>query len=151
MPPGPVEPETSSLWMDLFALDSVILIIVTCNCLPFSYSRSIFRRLISWQVLKIVLGNLQIWKFPGGGYPQTPLQGSWLLHSRKCPRYKKPATALLNLLSGRQVTFSKASTSLTANGFTSVERSLSLYRCIRYLYLIYCSIVYLMNPLVLAS
>ena len=48
--PGTVEPNTSSLLMDLFSLDSVILIMVTCNCLPFSYSRSIFRRHISWQV-----------------------------------------------------------------------------------------------------
>ena len=46
--PSPVEPDKSSLWMDLFSLDSVILVIVTCNnCLPFSYSRSIFRRHIS--------------------------------------------------------------------------------------------------------
>ena len=30
--------DTLSLWMDLFSLDSVILIIVTCNCLTFSYS-----------------------------------------------------------------------------------------------------------------
>ena len=36
LPPGPVELDTSSLWMDLFSLDSVILISVTCNCLPFS-------------------------------------------------------------------------------------------------------------------
>ena len=35
--PGPIEPDKSSLWMDLFSLDSVILIMVTCNCLPFSY------------------------------------------------------------------------------------------------------------------
>ena len=42
-PRGPVEPDTLSLWMDLLSLDSVILIIVTCNCLPFSYSRPIFR------------------------------------------------------------------------------------------------------------
>ena len=42
-PRGPVEPDTLSLRMDLFSLDSVILIIVTCNCLPFSYSRPIFR------------------------------------------------------------------------------------------------------------
>ena len=40
---GPVEPDKSSLLIDLFSLDSVILIIVTCNCLPFHYSRSIFR------------------------------------------------------------------------------------------------------------
>ena len=31
--PGPIEPEKSSLWMDLLSLDSV----VTCNCLPFSW------------------------------------------------------------------------------------------------------------------
>ena len=39
VPPGPVEPDKSSLWMDLFSLDSVILIVVTCNyyCLPFSF------------------------------------------------------------------------------------------------------------------
>ena len=37
-PLAPVELDTSSLWMDLFSLDSVILIIVTCNCFPFSYS-----------------------------------------------------------------------------------------------------------------
>ena len=59
-PRGPVEPDTLSLWMDLLYLDSVnrsifrthfttsaensvILVIVTCNCLPFSYWRSIFR------------------------------------------------------------------------------------------------------------
>ena len=35
--PGPVEPDTSSLWMDSFSLDSVVLIIETCNRLPFSY------------------------------------------------------------------------------------------------------------------
>ena len=35
--PGPIDPDKLSLWMDLFSLDSVILIIVTCNCLPFSY------------------------------------------------------------------------------------------------------------------
>ena len=44
-PSGPVVPDTSSLWMDLFSLG--VLIIVTCNCLPFSYARSIFRRHIS--------------------------------------------------------------------------------------------------------
>ena len=42
-PRGPVEPDTLSLWMDLFYLDSVILIIVTRNCLAFSYSRPIFQ------------------------------------------------------------------------------------------------------------
>ena len=158
--------------MDLFSLDSIILIIVICNCLPFSSSRSIFRRHIfmtiiliiivlsftnrlsctslylslktsfvysnlfsfsqteevwinetclkakikasawktirktqydnhedyfqvfrgfskksypeisSWQVLKIAFRSLQIWKLSGGGYTQTPLQGSCLPHSR---------------------------------------------------------------------
>ena len=43
-PPGPFEPEKSSLWMYLFCLDSVILIVVTCNnCLPFSNWRHLYR------------------------------------------------------------------------------------------------------------
>ena len=75
-PAGPVKPDKLSLWMDLFSLDSVILTVMTCDCLPFSYSRSIFRRQSSWQVLKIAFRRLKIWKFSGGGYPQTPLQGS---------------------------------------------------------------------------
>ena len=29
-------PDKSSLWMDMFSLDSVILIVVTCNCLPWA-------------------------------------------------------------------------------------------------------------------
>ena len=66
------------LWMDLFSLDSVILIIVTCNCLPFSSSRLIFRRHISWQVLKIAFRSLQIWKLSRRGYPQDP--STWLVH-----------------------------------------------------------------------
>ena len=79
--------------MDLFSLDSVILIIVTCNCLPFSYSRSIFRRHISWQVLKIAFRSLQIWKLSRRGYPQDP--STRLLHWTLAimpphPRYKKP-------------------------------------------------------------
>ena len=45
VPPGPVEPDKSSLWMDLFSLDSVIFVKVTCNCLPFSYWRSIFSKI----------------------------------------------------------------------------------------------------------
>ena len=99
-PTGPVELDTLSLWMDLFSLDSVILIIVTCNCFPFSYSRSMFRRHISWQVLKIAFQNLQIWNFPGEGYPQTPYK----VHAfgtrdnaPPSPRYKKP-TALKSLI-----------------------------------------------------
>ena len=43
-------PDKSSLWMDMFSLDSVILIVVTCNCLPFSYSRSILP-LFTWTIL----------------------------------------------------------------------------------------------------
>ena len=44
--------------------------------LPFhTYSRSTFQRKMSWQVLKIAFRSLQIWKFYGGGYPQTALQG----------------------------------------------------------------------------
>ena len=93
-PTGPVEPDTLSLWMGLFSLDSVILIIVTCNCFPFSYSRSMFRRHISWQVLKIAFQSVQIWKFSGEGYPQTPYK----VHAfgtrdnaPPSPRYKKPS------------------------------------------------------------
>ena len=75
--------------MELFSLDSVILIIVTCNCLPFSGSRSIFRRHISWQVLKIAFRGPQTWNFSGGGHPETPptrLVPSALAIMR--PRYK---------------------------------------------------------------
>ena len=45
---------------------------MTCNCLPFSGSRSIFRRHISWKMLKRAFQSLQIWKFSWGGYPQLP-------------------------------------------------------------------------------
>ena len=75
--------------MELFSLDSVILIIVTCNCLPFSGSRSIFRRHVSWQVLKIAFLGPQTWNFSGGGHPETPptrLVPSALAIMR--PRYK---------------------------------------------------------------
>ena len=39
-PLGSVETDKSSVWMDLFSLVSVILIVVTCNCLPFSRPRN---------------------------------------------------------------------------------------------------------------
>ena len=39
-PHGSIEPEKSSLWMDLFSLVSVILIVVTCNYLLFSWPRN---------------------------------------------------------------------------------------------------------------
>ena len=38
--PGPVEPDKTTLWINLFFLDSVILIVVTCNCLPFPWPRN---------------------------------------------------------------------------------------------------------------
>ena len=39
-PRPPVEPDKSSLWVNLSSLDSVILFVLTCNCLPFSYFHS---------------------------------------------------------------------------------------------------------------
>ena len=39
LPTGTVEPDKSSLWMDLFPLDWVILIVVTCICFQFSRGR----------------------------------------------------------------------------------------------------------------
>ena len=74
-PRGPVEPDTLSLWMDLFSLDSVILIIVTCNCLPFSYSRPIFRTHFMTSAENSVSEPPNL-KILCGGYPQAPLQGS---------------------------------------------------------------------------
>ena len=38
--PGPVEPDKSSLPMDLFSLHSVIWLVVTCTCMPFSWPRN---------------------------------------------------------------------------------------------------------------
>ena len=58
--------------MDLFSLDSVILIIVTCNCLPFSYSRSNFSDTYVMTSAESSVSeppNLTIFQ---GGYPQTP-------------------------------------------------------------------------------
>ena len=37
--PRTVEPDKPSLWVDLFSLESVILIVVTCICFPFSWGR----------------------------------------------------------------------------------------------------------------
>ena len=73
--------------------------IITCNHwkhLPFhTYSRSISRTHISWKVLKIALRGLQIWKFSGGGYHQSPVQGfhePWALAIMPpASRYKKPS------------------------------------------------------------
>ena len=41
--PGPIESGTSSLWMDLYSLDSVSLIIVTCNVCHFHMQAQYFR------------------------------------------------------------------------------------------------------------
>ena len=38
-PLGTVEPDKSSLWVDLFSLDSIILIVVTCICFLFPWGR----------------------------------------------------------------------------------------------------------------
>ena len=43
LPPGPVELDKLSLWMGSSSLEtvkSVILIVVTCNCLPFLWPRN---------------------------------------------------------------------------------------------------------------
>ena len=90
-PLGPVEIDTSILWMDLFSLDSVSLIIVIFNCLPFSYSRSIFRRHISWQVLKIAFRSLQIENFLGEDTPRPPYKVRAFGTRDNLPRYKKPS------------------------------------------------------------
>ena len=73
-PPPPPPPLTcpQTCWARHIKLESVILITVTGNCLPFSYSRSIFRRHLSWKVLKIAFRSLQIWEFSGGEYPRPP-------------------------------------------------------------------------------
>ena len=95
LPPGPVEADKSCLWMDLFSLDSVILVIVKCNCLPFSCSRSLFRRHILWQVLKITFRSLQIWKFSEGIPPDPPtglvLSSLAIMPPPPHPRYKRPS------------------------------------------------------------
>ena len=89
-----------SLWMDLLSLGSVVLIIVTCNCLPFSYSMSIFRRHISRQVLKIAFQSLQFWKssLPD---PSTRFVPSAL--AIMSSRYKNLATALIQVCRGGRV------------------------------------------------
>ena len=81
--------------MELSSLESVIsviLIIVTCNCLPFSYSRSIFRTHLSWQVLKIAFRSLQIWEFSGGGdAPDLPTRLVPSVLAIMAPCCKKPS------------------------------------------------------------
>ena len=71
------------LWMDLFSVDS-ILVIVTCNCLPFSYSRWFFSEtylVTSAENNVLDPPNLKFFFFLGGGGDrQTPLQGSCFRH-----------------------------------------------------------------------
>ena len=61
--------DRSSLWMDLFSLDS-ILVIVTCNCLPFSYSRWFFSETYLVTSAEITFWILQIF-LVGGGPPDA--------------------------------------------------------------------------------
>ena len=68
--------DRSSLWMDLFSLDS-ILVIVTCNCLPFSYLRWFFSEtylVTSAENNVLDPPNLKIFFFFwGGGEPPDAL------------------------------------------------------------------------------
>ena len=72
--PGPVEPDTSSLWMELFSLDSVILIKVTFSLFEVDFSETYLMTSAENSVSEPP--NLK--KF----IPQTPLQGSCLRHSK---------------------------------------------------------------------
>ena len=74
-PPGPVELDKSSLWMDLFSLDSVFLVIVTCNncyVCNFHIRDRFFGDISHDKCWKKTFQSLQIWNFSWGGYPQTP-------------------------------------------------------------------------------
>ena len=78
--PGPVEPDKSSLWMDLLSLEPVIFVKVTCNCLPFSYLRPIFS-----ETYLMTSAENNVWEPPNlkmfwGRILPDPLQGSYLLH-----------------------------------------------------------------------
>ena len=78
--------------MDLFSFDSVILVIVNCNCLPFSYSRSIFRRhtflMISTENNVSEPPNLN---FLGDDTPIPPHKPRAFCSFDNAPRYKKPS------------------------------------------------------------
>ena len=89
-----------SLWMDLLSLGSVVLIIVTCNCLPYSYSTSIFRRHISRQVLKIAFQSLQIWKSSPPDPSTRFVPSALAIMSSRC---KNLATALIQVCRGGRV------------------------------------------------
>ena len=67
--------DRSSLWMDLFSLDSS-LVIVTCNCLPFSYLRWFFSEtylVTSAENNVLDPPNLNFFFFGGGGGPPDAL------------------------------------------------------------------------------
>ena len=100
LPPDLLSQTHLSLWMDLLSLGSVVLTIVTGNCLPFSYSMSIFRRHISRQVLKIAFQSRQIRKSSPPD-PSTRFVPSAL--AIMSSRYKNLATALIQVCSGGRV------------------------------------------------
>ena len=77
---GPVEPDKSSLLIDLFSLDSVILIIVTCNIV----CHFIIRGRFSETYLMTSAENRRFGAFNFEKFlrEDTPLQGSCLWHSR---------------------------------------------------------------------
>ena len=80
-PIGPVMPDTSSLWMEMFSLDLDILIIVSCNynCLPFSYLRSSFQRHFK-RSAENSISEPPYLKIFWGRIPPHPLQSSCLQH-----------------------------------------------------------------------
>ena len=74
LPPGPVEPGTLSLWMDLFSLDSVIFYFDYSDLQLFAIF--IFEVDFSETYLMTSAENSVLeppnLKILGGGYPQTP-------------------------------------------------------------------------------
>ena len=102
LPLGPIEPDKSILWIEdihsyskdfFLKTRPVILIVVTRSChghkalkrkhLPFhTYSRLIFRRHISYLVLKIAFRSVQIEECSAGGYP--PPYKARAFRTREC-------------------------------------------------------------------
>ena len=82
---------TASLWMDLFSLDSVIFIIVTCNCLPFQSEpylmTSAENSVLECKKLNIFWGRIS-------PEPPTRLVRSTLEIIPPPPRYKKPTCGM---------------------------------------------------------
>ena len=92
---GRGEWDKSSLWMDLFSLDSILVIvrlaIIVCH---FHIRGGFFRRHILWQVLKITFWILQIWKFFLGGTARRPYKArpfGTCDNAPPPPRYKRPS------------------------------------------------------------